>query len=356
MSASLLSRSIDGVQAAVQRLRNVLWAIVQASAAAGLAWYIAHDVLGHWDPFFAPITAAVCLSASNLFHARRAVQNISGVALGIVIGAAVQELLGTEWFAIGVAVLVALCVAVLLGRGFIGDGLTFANQAASSAILVMALSPDGDRLFQRLQEALIGGGLAIAFSLLLFPANPLALLRDARIRVLGALDEILTKIADTLGGRAAVMPGWPHSAVDQVQERLGELAEARASACNLARIAPRRWTTRSVVRCGDQQAAHLALLAGSVLHLARTATPACQDGDWDPQPVQVAVGDLVAGLSLAERDPDTATGHVTAAGHCVTDADSATCSTTDVILANVVQTCVDDLLQVITLQQQQRRP
>ncbi len=127
MSASLLTRSIDSGHEAVQRLRDVLWAIVQASAAAGLAWYIAHDLLGHWDPFFAPVTAAVCLSASNLFHAQRAVQNVSGVALGILLGAAVQALLGTGWFGIGVAVFVTLCVAVLLGRGLIGDGLTFAT-------------------------------------------------------------------------------------------------------------------------------------------------------------------------------------------------------------------------------------
>jgi uncharacterized membrane protein YgaE (UPF0421/DUF939 family) len=354
MNASLLTRSIDSGHEAVQHLRDVLWAITQASAAAGLAWYIAHDLLGHSDPFFAPITAAVCLSASNLFHAQRAVQNISGVALGIVLGAAVQALLGTEWFAIGVAVFAAMCVAVLLGRGVIGEGLTFANQAASSAILVMALS-NGDRLFQRLQEAPIGGGLAIVFSLLLFPANPLLLLRKARIGVLGALNEILTKIADTLGGRTAVMPGWPHSAVDHVHEQLGELAEARTSARHLVRTAPRRWAVRSTVRYADQQAAHLALLAGSVLHLARAVTPACEDGDWDPQLVQVAIGDLAAGLTFAERDPDTATGHVTAAGHCVTDVDSAACSTTDLILANVVQTCVDDLLQVINLQRQPRR-
>jgi len=34
------------------------------------------------------------------------------------------------------------------------------------------------------------------------------------------------------------------------------------------------------------------------------------------------------------------------------DLDSAACSTTDLILANVVETCVDDLLQVINLRQQ----
>jgi hypothetical protein len=43
------------------------------------------------------------------------------------------------------------------------------------------------------------------------------------------------------------------------------------------------------------------------------------------------------------------TGHATAAGRCVMDLDSAACSTTDLVLANVVQTCIDDLLQVINL-------
>ena len=182
MSPSLLTRTKDGGRAAGRRLHSVWWAIVQASLAAGLAWYIAHDLLGHWDPFFAPITAAVCLSASNMFHARRAVQNISGVALGIVVGAAVQVLLGTESVAMAVTVLVTLCLAVLLGHGFIGRDLTFANQAVTSAILVMALS-NGDHLFQRLQEALIGGGLAVVFSLVLFPGSPLTVFRSARRRI-----------------------------------------------------------------------------------------------------------------------------------------------------------------------------
>jgi hypothetical protein len=161
---AFLTRTIDGGHAAVQRLLGVLWRIAEASVAAGVAWYVAHDVLGHPDPFFAPIAAAVFVSASNVFQAQRAIQNIVGVALGICLGATVQQLFGTEWIAMAAMVFVALCVAVLLGQGILGRDLTFANQTAGSAILVMALSVGTDSVFQRLQEALIGGGVALAQS------------------------------------------------------------------------------------------------------------------------------------------------------------------------------------------------
>ena len=41
-----------------RRLRRTLWPIAQTTVAAGLAWYLAHDVLDHREPFFAPIAAA----------------------------------------------------------------------------------------------------------------------------------------------------------------------------------------------------------------------------------------------------------------------------------------------------------
>jgi uncharacterized membrane protein YgaE (UPF0421/DUF939 family) len=35
------------------------WSVVQTPAAAGLAWYLAHTLLGHHQPFFASTAAAV---------------------------------------------------------------------------------------------------------------------------------------------------------------------------------------------------------------------------------------------------------------------------------------------------------
>jgi uncharacterized membrane protein YgaE (UPF0421/DUF939 family) len=340
MSVSLLTRTIDAGQEAVFRVRDVLWAITQAAAAAALAWYIAHNLLGHPDPFFAPIAAAGAISASNVLHVQRAIQNISGVALGIIVGAVAKILLGTESIAIALAVFVSLCVAVLIGRGFLGKGLGFGNQAAGSAVLVAALS-GGDELGQRLQEALIGSGVALAFTVLLFPANPLTVLRDARVAVLSTLHDIL---AQTSG-----KPGTPHAAADRVHERLNDLMDARSNARQLVRAAPRRWSARNAVRSSDEQAARVVLLAGSVLHLVHVVTT--HSGGL-AEPVQAAIADLTAALNLAEEDPAAAAAHATAAGGCCTSAlGLSSFSTTELELTTVAQTCVVDLQEVIDLRQ-----
>ncbi len=65
-----------------------------AAIAAALAWYFAHRVLGHAQPFFAPIAAAISLSTSQIQRSRRIAQMVAGVLLGIVIGEGLHSLLG----------------------------------------------------------------------------------------------------------------------------------------------------------------------------------------------------------------------------------------------------------------------
>lgn len=310
----------------------MLWAIAEASVAAGLPWYIAHDVLGHPDPFFAPVAAAVCVSASNVFQGQRAVQNIVGVALGICLGATVQQLFGTESIAMAATVFAALCVAVLFGQGILARDLTFANQTAGSAVLVMALSVGTDSVFQRLQEALIGGGVALVLSILVFPPNPHTALRDARIAVFAALHDLLVETAERVAGTAPIASAWQYASVDRLRDRLEILSKARTHARHLALIAPRRWAERDAVRDADRQGAQVALLAGSLLYLARATTAA---GGSLPAPIHAALGDLAAGLTLAEPNPQAASTRVAAARACAGADDSA--------LAAVLQTCVEDL-------------
>jgi uncharacterized membrane protein YgaE (UPF0421/DUF939 family) len=104
------------------RLRRVVWPVTQAAVAAGVAWYIAHDLLGHPQPFFAPVSAAVSLGASGIMRGQRALQLITGVALGIVIGIGVQAVAGVGPVALGVAVFASMCLAAVIGRDFTGTG------------------------------------------------------------------------------------------------------------------------------------------------------------------------------------------------------------------------------------------
>lgn len=237
MSASLLVRTACGGRAVAQRLRTVLWPITQTSVVAGLAWYLTHDVFNHPQAFFAPISAVVCMSATNVLRARRAQQMIVGVALGIVLGAGVHALLGSGPIAMGVVVFIALSVAVLCARGLVAQGLMFINQAAVSAVLVLVFASNGSVVFERLFDALVGGGLAIVFSILLFPPDPVVMLCSARADVLAAVRDILAELVNTVSDPTSAPPDWPMAAADRLHQQLNGLIEVRANAAMVARRA-----------------------------------------------------------------------------------------------------------------------
>jgi uncharacterized membrane protein YgaE (UPF0421/DUF939 family) len=331
----------------LKRLRALWFNLVQTSVAAGLSWYIAHDLLGHPQPFFAPIAAAVSLSISNVLRAQRAIQMMVGVTLGIGVGIAVQGLLGPGAVAIGVAAFLALSAAVFIGHGRIGQGMMFANQTAVSAILVLALYRSNVGL-ERIYDALIGGVVAIVVAVLLFPADPLEVLRSARVGVFGVLQGVLTRAADFAAGRRDAPPDWPLSAVDRVHAQLGGLIEARTTARQVVAVAPRRWGLRGAVRAADHQAVHVALLAGSVLELARAVAPD-EDGKPPPQPVHSVLVVLAAATALADSDPAGACAYTAAARHHASQLHAGACERDQVVLADAVAACVDDLQRVIDL-------
>jgi len=348
MSTSLLTRAAHSGLAAVHRLGEIWFTLAQTSVASGLAWYLAHDVLAHPQPFFAPIAAAVCLSISNVLRGQRAVQMMIGVTLGIGMGTVVWGLLGTGAVQIGIVALIALSVAVVIGRGFIGQGMMFANQTVVSSILVLALPRSGVG-YERIYDALIGGCLALVFAVLLFPADPLRVLRRARIGVLDTLHGVLSRTADFAAGRRQPAPDWPLSAVDRVHEQVGDLIQARATARQVVRLSPRRWRMRDIVQGADHQAVHVALLAVSVLQLARVVAPALDGCNWLPQPVHAVLAELVAAVALADTDPDAATEHAAAARRLASEVHSVSRDRKEVVLADVVQSCIDDLQRVIDL-------
>ena len=60
------------------------WQIAQCAVAAGVAWLIAADLLGHPTPFFAPVAAVVSLGTSYGQRLRRVAEVTVGVAIGVL--------------------------------------------------------------------------------------------------------------------------------------------------------------------------------------------------------------------------------------------------------------------------------
>jgi hypothetical protein len=213
---------------------ETLGRIAQTAAAAGIAWELALQIPNHGRPFFAPIAAVIGLAAGPGRRGRQAIQIIVGVALGILLGAAVVGAVGVGAWQLVLASAVTLLVATGTGAPPV-----VRTQATASAILVVALHVPGTNLaLQRLIDALIGGGIAILMARFLFPVEPLDLVRREAVA-------LRTGLADALDNAAAALDAGRLDEAEHALVRLDELDDRRIEdalvlARDVVRRAPRR--------------------------------------------------------------------------------------------------------------------
>src|SRR5262249_22776711 len=94
---------------------GALGRLAQAAVAAGISWELALQLPAHGQPFFAPIGAVIALGAERGTRGRQAIQMMTGVSVGIVIGAVVLAIAGAGAWQIVVASAVALGIAAGAG-------------------------------------------------------------------------------------------------------------------------------------------------------------------------------------------------------------------------------------------------
>ena len=233
------ARIISGIAERLNRIRrrldrDTLFRIAQSAVAAAIAWEVALQIPSSSPPFFAPIAAVIGLAADRGRRGRQAIDMIVGVVLGILIGAGLVEAAGAGAWQLGVGTALALVLATAAGVRPI-----IRTQAAASVILVVALHVPGSNLaWQRMIDALIGGGIAIVMARFLFPVDPLDLVRHEA----AALREQLARALDAGAGAIAKRD---RVEAERVLTRLHELDDRRledaiALAREVVRSAPRR--------------------------------------------------------------------------------------------------------------------
>lgn len=180
--------------------------IVQCAVAAGLAWLVAADLVGHERPFFAPIAAVISLGVSLGSRLRRVAELVVGVSLGVLVGDLIVAQIGSGAWQIMLVVGLAMAIAVF------ADGATLlVAQAGASAVLVATLLPPGESGgIDRCVDALIGGCIGLLVAAVL-PADPVGPVRrqarellDELAAVLGCLGDAL-RAQDVDGARAALV-------------------------------------------------------------------------------------------------------------------------------------------------------
>ena len=185
-------RSRTSARARVRRLQAKSWQIAQCALAAGVAWLIAADVLGHPTPFFAPVAAVVALGTSYGQRLRRVVEVTVGVAVGVFLADLLVAWLGSGWWQIGLIVALAMVAAFLLDGGQL-----FVTQAAVQSIVVASLVPDPGAAFTRWTDAVVGGAVALVAATAV-PAAPLRRPREQAAVVMRKIAALLRAAGEVM--------------------------------------------------------------------------------------------------------------------------------------------------------------
>ncbi|MFE3753679.1 aromatic acid exporter family protein [Nocardia tengchongensis] len=225
---------------AAGRVRSSLLPIVQCAIGAGVAWFIAHNVIGHERPFFAPMAAMISIGVSFGARLRRSIELIVGVAVGIGIGDLFVSRVGTGGWQIMLLVVLAMCAAV-----FLDGGPVITMQAASSAVLVATLYPPGQGgASLRMIDALVGGlvGIVVVAAI---PLHPVRRAREQAAGILEVMGAALTECADGLLEQDAAKVKQALESVRGTQGAIDSLRNTLEGSQEIIRISPLYWNSRT---------------------------------------------------------------------------------------------------------------
>lgn len=176
-----------------RRVRASGWQIGQCAAGAGLAWWLAHALLHHQQPFFAPVAAIVTLGLNWGARLGRLFEIVLGVSIGILLGELLVKVVGHGYWQLPLVVALSMTTAV-----FVGAGALLSTQAGVQAVMVTVLIPGAQQGISRWEDALIGGSLGILIAALAPTSAPLVRPRELATEAVRETAALLTECAEAL--------------------------------------------------------------------------------------------------------------------------------------------------------------
>jgi uncharacterized membrane protein YccC len=298
MIASLRTRLRDPLTwtSAVQLLKTV--------AAVVVAWALASKVFGVSQPFLAPWAALLTVQATVLGSVRQGVTQAAAALIGVLVAFGAGQLFGPEALALAAAVLVGLLAGSI--RHLRADSAT----AAATAIVVLTTgySDDSGMLAARLLDTGIGIAVGLLVNLAVWPP-----LRDrgaasAIDRIDDRIGELLCGMATALRERRPAVDDWV-ACTGELDGDIDEAWQVLGQAHESGRLNPRR-ATSGRMRAAEDLEGILRRLEQAVADTRSMAqTIGLSSPEWDP-------GFRGPWLDLLER-----------AGAAVSAADAAALST-----------------------------
>jgi uncharacterized membrane protein YgaE (UPF0421/DUF939 family) len=234
MAPRAAARSRASARTRARRLASRALFIVQCGLGAGLAWWFASAVMNHPTPFFAPVTAIICLGMSYGQRLQRVGQVMVGVAVGVFVGDLFVHVLGSGVWQLMLVVILAMGVAA-----FLGAGLLLVTQAGVQSAIVTTLIAQPGQAFSRWIDAVVGGCVALLFTLVA-PAAPIRRPRQQAAVVVREISAILADTVAALRDRDSDLVSATLSRARASESMLDELRRLSAEGIAVVRLSPFR--------------------------------------------------------------------------------------------------------------------
>lgn len=261
-----------------------------------MAYFLATFFLGTQQGFYAPVVAIVCLSLTLGQPGKRAVLVTIGVSVGLTVAYLIVLAIGIGSAQIGVVVALAMVTAVLFS-----ENTLLVNQAAISAILVVALQPPQESGFSpdRLLDALMGGGVALAINYML-PADPERMVERAMRPVFDELASSLEEVAAALEDSDLDKAERVLSQARGIDEQISGFQNNLIAAQETARFSPLKRKELRHLELYSAAAERIDLTVRGVRSVIRAATGVARYSN----PISGPLSEAVLDLSLAIRALD----------------------------------------------------
>jgi uncharacterized membrane protein YccC len=227
---------------------------------------------------------------------------VLGVVIGIAVAVLLVSLLGAGLLQIGVLVFLAMVTAVA-----VGGGPVLVAQAGISAIFLAVLEPvDPGSSPNRIIESVIGGAVALAVNALLFPPNPVRLVKEATRTALDDLAAALDLTATALEKGDPERATKALAAARAVDEDVDALDDAIEVGWETARYSPARRTARGPLESYEEEGKQIDFAVRNSRVLARNVLRFVRRRGSGPAGLVEAIAQLAAAvraLSTGLGDP-----------------------------------------------------
>jgi uncharacterized membrane protein YccC len=206
----------------------------KTTLAAVIAWELARRLLGG-SPLLAPLTALLVTQLTVVETVTGSLQRVGSVVVGVLLAVLLADLLGLQWWSIGLVVFASLAVAQVLRLG------EHRIEVPISALLVFAVGGQPGAAWTRVLETLIGAAVGVVVNVVVAP--------PVYVQSAGeAIGELAERMARLLrDGGQELLRGWSgedaYERLRQARElddAVGRARQALGRAEDSLRLNPRR--------------------------------------------------------------------------------------------------------------------